>query len=68
MGHGVLSMSDQWLRRLVEIDEKWEKVDGVVYHCYRIVPETEWTRRATAFKEIPVIVMKVESARLEGAE
>lgn len=59
-------MSEEFLRRLVEIDEKWEKIDGVVYHCYRIVPETKWTRRATGYKEIPVVVMKVEEMRFDG--
>jgi hypothetical protein len=51
-------MSEPFIRMMVEIDEKWEKVGGVVYRLWRFVPNTEWERQETLYKEIPVFILK----------
>jgi hypothetical protein len=50
-----------FVRKLVEIDERWEKKDGIVYRLWRIVPETEWTWDSTPYNEIPIVVLPLES-------
>lgn len=52
-------------KRLIEIEERWEKMNGVVCYCYRIVPDTEWIIRETPYKEIPVVVMNLRSSEEE---
>jgi hypothetical protein len=51
----------QFLRRTVEIDERWEKIDGVVYRLYRFTPETQWRFEETFHKEIPVVIVNLRS-------
>lgn len=47
-----------FIRRLVEIDERWEKVDGIVYRLHRFVPSKKWIREETPYKEIPVVILE----------
>lgn len=54
-------MKDLFGRYLVEIDERWEKGDGVVYRLWRFVPNTEWLREATLYKEVPVIILDLKA-------